>query len=57
MEAELYAATQGCNFLDSIGAVLDEPVPGVYKSVLAIDNTGSDVQWRPRLATDEASED
>ncbi|CAE7471487.1 unnamed protein product [Symbiodinium necroappetens] len=52
MEAELYAATQGCNFLDSIGAVLDEPVPGVYKSVLAIDNTGSDVQWRlERLRT------
>ncbi|OLP78406.1 hypothetical protein AK812_SmicGene41413 [Symbiodinium microadriaticum] len=29
---------------------------GVYKSVLAIDNTGSDVQWRPRLATDEAAQ-
>ena len=41
MEAELYAATQGCILLESIFAVLDEICPGVYRKVLAIDNTSA----------------
>ncbi|CAE7207099.1 RE1 [Symbiodinium natans] len=46
MEAELYAATQGCNLLDSIAAILDELAPGVYKRVLAIDNTSAAAMYR-----------
>ena len=41
MEAELYAATQGCILLESVFAVLDEVCPGVYTRVLAIDNTSA----------------
>ena len=46
MQAELYAATQGCNLLDSIAAILDELAPGVYKRVLAIDNTSAAAMCR-----------
>ena len=46
MEAELYAATQGCNLLDSIAAILDELAPGVYKRVLAVDNTSAAAMCR-----------
>ena len=41
MEAELYAATQGCVLLESVFSVLDEIYPGRYKRVLAIDNTSA----------------
>ena len=41
MEAELYAATQGCILLESVFAVLNEVCPGVYSRVLAIDNTSA----------------
>ena len=41
MEAELYAATQGCVLLESVFAILDEIYPGRYKRVLAIDNTSA----------------
>ena len=41
MEAELYAATQGCLLLESVFAVLDEVCPGTYRRVLAIDNTSA----------------
>ena len=41
MEAELYAAAQGFNLLESLFAVVDEIEPGVYSRVLAIDNSSA----------------
>ena len=41
MEAELYAATQGCVLLESMAAIIDEALPGVFKRVLAVDNTSA----------------
>ena len=41
MEAELYAATQGCLLLESVFAILEEVCPGAYCRVLAIDNTSA----------------
>ena len=41
MEAELYAATQGCILLESVFSILDEVCPGRYSKVLAIDNTSA----------------
>ena len=41
MEAELYAAAQGYNLLESLFAVVDEIEPGVYERVLAIDNSSA----------------
>ena len=41
MEAELYAATQGCVLLESVFSTLDEVCPGKYRKVLAIDNTSA----------------
>ena len=41
MEAELYAAAQGYNLLESLFAVVDEIEPGVYSKVLAIDNSSA----------------
>ena len=38
MEAELYAAIQGCVLLESVSSVLEEVCPGNYSKVLAIDN-------------------
>ncbi|CAE7769634.1 GIP [Symbiodinium sp. CCMP2592] len=38
MEAELYAATQGCTLLSSIHALLDEVCPGRFVRILAVDN-------------------
>ena len=40
MEAELYAATQGCTLLNSVHALLSEVWPGLQK-VLAVDNTSA----------------
>ena len=42
MEAELYAATQGCLLLDAITALVDEVMPGKYKKRLAVDNTSAE---------------
>ena len=41
MEAELYAATQGCVLLESMNAILEEVLPGRFKKVLAVDNTSA----------------
>ena len=41
MEAELYAAAQGYNLLESLFAVVNEIEPGVYSRVLAIDNSSA----------------
>ena len=41
MEAELYAAAQGFNLLESLFAVVDEIEPGTYSRVLAIDNSSA----------------
>ena len=41
MEAELYAATQGCTLLISVHSPLDELHPGMYTKVLAIDSTSA----------------
>ena len=41
MEAELYAATQGCVLLESMAAIVDEALPGAFKRVLAVDNTSA----------------
>ena len=41
MEAELYAATQGCLLLEGIYALADEVQPGMYHGTLAVDNTGA----------------
>ena len=41
MEAELYAATQGCLLMEAVSAVLEEIVPGFYRKVLAIDNSSA----------------
>ena len=41
MEAELYAATQGCVLLESVSSVLEEVCPRTYSKVLAIDNTSA----------------
>ena len=41
MEAELYAATQGCLLMEAVSAVLEEIVPGSYHKVLAIDNSSA----------------
>ena len=40
MEAELYAATQGCTLLNSVYALLSEVWPG-FQRVLAVDNTSA----------------
>ena len=40
MEAELYAATQGCTLLNSVHALLSEVWPGIQR-VLAVDNTSA----------------
>ena len=41
MEAELYAATQGCTLLNSVYALLSEVYPKQIKRVLAVDNTSA----------------
>ena len=42
MEAELYAATQGCLLLEAIHALIEEILPGTYGKTLAIDNTSAE---------------
>ena len=42
MEAELYAATQGCLLLDAIHALIEEILPGEFDKILAIDNTSAE---------------
>ncbi|CAE7200213.1 RE1 [Symbiodinium microadriaticum] len=41
MEAELYAATQGCLLLEGVYALANEVLPGRYCRVLAVDNTSA----------------
>ena len=41
MEAELYAAAQGYNLLESISSVLQEIEPDAFDKVLAIDNSSA----------------
>ena len=41
MEAELYAATQGCTLLNSVYALVAELYPQGVKRVLAVDNTSA----------------
>ena len=41
MEAELYAATQGCLLMEAVSAVLEEIAPDYYHKVLAIDNSSA----------------
>ena len=41
MEAELYAATQGCTLLNSVYALLAEVYPQQVRRVLAVDNTSA----------------
>ncbi|CAE7610958.1 Lgr4 [Symbiodinium sp. CCMP2592] len=41
MEAELYAATQGCTLLNSVYALLAEVYPCQVRRVLAVDNTSA----------------
>ncbi|CAE7828798.1 RE1 [Symbiodinium sp. CCMP2592] len=41
MEAELYAATQGCTLLNSVYALLAEVYPTQVKRILAVDNTSA----------------
>ena len=42
LEAELYAATQGCLLLEAIHALIEEILPGTYGKTLAIDNTSAE---------------
>ena len=41
MEAELYAATQGCLLLEGVYALVNEVLPETYHRVLAVDNTSA----------------
>ena len=41
MEAELYAAAQGYNLLESVSAILQEIEPNAFDRVLAIDNSSA----------------
>ena len=41
MEAELYAAAQGYNLLESVSAILQEIEPNAFDRILAIDNSSA----------------